>query len=98
MDDVFEAFRNCISDGKCINKPCVYENKCQITNRKDQFIEIPKHLALDVLNRLKELTKEPAEMEGEIGSHTWWYVCGECRCVVNEDDNYCRNCGRPLIR
>lgn len=54
MDDVFEAFRNCISDGKCTNMDCPYESKCRIANGKDQYLQIPKHLALDVLNELKE--------------------------------------------
>ena len=52
-DDVFEAFRCCITERKCQNKDCPYESRCKIANGgSNQYIQIPKHLALDVLNEL----------------------------------------------
>ena len=66
MNDVFEAFRNCISDGKCDNWDCPYENKCRIANGIDQNIHIPKHLALDVLNKLKENDATIADMKKKL--------------------------------
>ena len=58
MDEVLEAFRNCITDRKCENKDCPYESRCQICNGKDQYLQIPKHLALDVERTLVSLLKE----------------------------------------
>lgn len=58
MDKVLEAFRNCITDRKCENRDCPYESRCQIANGKDQYLQIPKHLAFDVARILSYLLKE----------------------------------------
>lgn len=60
-DDIFQTFRYCISDQKC--KGCPKENSCMI-NKKDQAIVIPKELALDVLNKMKELILYYENKEG----------------------------------
>lgn len=38
----------------------------------------------------------PAEIELEGGGITWWYVCGECHGAIDENDLFCRHCGRPV--
>ena len=99
MDDkVFDAFRVCIIENKCFSMDCPYENRCDIANSKDQLIQIPKHLAMDVLNRLK--VQEPIEpgREGEDMSEefsSWWYVCKACGGAIDYQDDCCRHCGRP---
>lgn len=30
----------------------------------------------------------------DIGS--WWYICGSCKKPIDIQDNYCRNCGKPI--
>ena len=55
MDELLKAFRNCITDRKCENRDCPYEERCRICNGSDQYLQIPKHLALDVERALAEL-------------------------------------------
>ena len=43
---------------------------------------------------LKE--QDPVETELEGGGSTWWYVCGECHGAIDENDNYCKHCGRRI--
>ena len=38
----------------------------------------------------------PVEIEMEGGGSTWWYVCEDCHGAVDENDLYCKHCGRPL--
>lgn len=45
---------------------------------------------------LKEL--EPVEPEMEGGGSTWWMVCGECHGQIDGNDDYCRHCGRRILR
>ena len=55
MDKVFDAFRICITEGKCTNTDCPYDNQCSEINAfGGRYVQIPKVLALDVLNKLKE--------------------------------------------
>lgn len=46
--------------------------------------------------KLKE--KEPVESELEGGGSTWWTVCGDCHGAIDEDDLYCKHCGRQVKR
>lgn len=39
---------------------------------------------------------ENVEPEFEGGGHSWWWVCGECRTMIDERDKFCRECGRRL--
>lgn len=50
----------------------------------------------DALALLKEL--EPVEPEMEGGGSSWWMVCGECHGQIDEKDDYCRHCGRRILR
>lgn len=65
-DDIFEAFRCCITDQKCNNKDCPYEGKCGIANGSGQYIQIPKHLALDVVNLIKRLQDEVDDLSFQL--------------------------------
>ena len=47
----FNAFRICITDRKCENTDCPYEYECEKVN--SGYIQIPKVLALDVMQLLK---------------------------------------------
>lgn len=48
----------------------------------------------ELLNVIEAQTPTEAELEG--GGCSWWYVCGNCHTSVNENDNYCRECGKML--
>jgi len=37
-----------------------------------------------------------AEVEGD-GKSSWWYVCSECHTGLNDQDKYCRQCGRRIL-
>ena len=50
-----------------------------------------KEDALDMLNE-----QDPVEPELEGGGSSWWYVCGECHGAIDENDLFCRHCGRPV--
>lgn len=43
---------------------------------------------------LKE--QEPVEIELEGGGSSWWYVCEECRGMIDKYDNFCKHCGRRI--
>lgn len=47
----------------------------------------------DAIALLKEQETD-AEIEG--GGRDWWYVCGECRAVIDSSDSYCSKCGRRI--
>ena len=64
MDKVLEAFRCCITDKKCMNKDCPYESRCNICNNESQYLQIPKHLALDVERLLVDLILYKEDKEG----------------------------------
>ena len=64
MDKVLEAFRCCITDQKCMNKDCPYESRCNICNNESQYLQIPKHLALDVERMLVDLILYKEDKEG----------------------------------
>ena len=65
-DDVFEALRCCVTETKCNNHDCPYENRCRIANNESQYLQIPKHLALDVIRKLKELQEEVDDLSFQI--------------------------------
>ena len=93
MDRVLEAFRNCITDPKCKN--CQRKECVELKNKK---IEIPADLALTAEALIVELMKkqQPVEIEREGDNHCWWFVCEECHGMVDDNDSYCRHCGRPF--
>ena len=104
MDEVLEAFQNCITDRKCENRDCPYESRCQIANGKDQYFQIPKHLAFDVARILSYLLKEQEPVEPDKPEEVW--LCGNCGeivgwydWVISTDDvrhKYCPKCGRRV--
>ena len=38
----------------------------------------------------------PAEIEMEGGGSYWYSVCGECHGVIDDNDLFCKHCGRPV--
>lgn len=50
----------------------------------------------DIIALLK--TQEPVKPipDTSYGARPWWFVCGNCRLSVNEDQKYCPNCGRKV--
>lgn len=52
----------------------------------------------DVCRKAAEELKRmrPVEAEIEGGGSTWWYVCEECRMVIDRNDHFCRHCGRRI--
>ena len=90
--NVFDAFRICITEGKCTNTDCPYEYQCElIRNGQLQFIQIPKVLALDVLALLKEQEAvEPIVSTAE-------QRCGHCNKVIEMDGwKACPWCGKMI--
>ena len=51
-------------------------------------------------DRLNDLLKaqEPVKPvpDTSYGARPWWFVCGNCKLSVNEDQKYCQNCGRAV--
>ena len=86
---VFDKFRNCITEPRCLD--C--EGIPSVCEEDHQSVTIPKALALDVLNELKEqeAVKPQLSMSG------MWYECPICRRHLTKNmDNYCARCGRPV--
>ena len=63
----FNAFRICITDRKCQNTDCPYEYECEKVNNGQ--IQIPKVLALDVMQLLKDQQKEIEERTNEAAAY-----------------------------
>lgn len=38
----------------------------------------------------------PAETEMEGGGSSWYITCGECHGVIDENDHFCKHCGRAV--
>ena len=53
-----------------------------------------RKLKEDALELLKEL--DPVETELEGGGYNWWHVCGDCHGAIDQNDNYCKHCGRRI--
>lgn len=64
-DDIFESFRCCITQQKCKKCPRT-KNGCNANSTMGNGITIPKLLALDVLNKLKELQNEVDELSFQL--------------------------------
>lgn len=85
-NDVFEAFRCCITDQKCMNQDCPYEEICNILHNGKAYVQIPKVLALNVLEELKCCSLESAAIainnylikrnNGNMNSEDfyWWHA------------------------
>lgn len=56
--------------------------------------EAYQNILTDALELLKEL--DPVETELEGGGYNWWHVCGDCHGAINQNDNYCKHCGRRI--
>jgi hypothetical protein len=70
------------------------------------MIEMSQRLIIDIhfgeddyqhIDRKHKKDSEVAEAELEGGGTMWWYVCGECRGMINYGDKFCRHCGKELV-
>ena len=78
-NDVFDAFRCCITDQKC--NDCPHEDICNILHNGKAYVQIPKVLALNVLEELKSLRNELDKAYDTLNEKTAkWYRCKECGC------------------
>lgn len=47
--------------------------------------------------QLKEQEPVEAKTMGGSKSHgSWWFACGACGHAIDVEDNFCRECGRPV--
>lgn len=98
-DIVFDALRICITEGKCTNTDCPYEMFCKF-NGKEQYVQIPKALALDVLNELKEQeAKTVIKIAKRFNDCDLTGYCPSCSRPLIKDwaENYCGYCGKPIL-
>lgn len=49
-----------------------------------------------VANMLKAQEPLKPVPDTSYGARPWWFVCGNCKLSVNEDQKYCPNCGRAV--
>lgn len=57
---------------------------------------MPLELAEDALALLKAQEPVKPVPDTSYGARPWWFVCGNCKLSVNEDQKYCSNCGRAV--
>lgn len=50
--------------------------------------------AIAMLERQKAV--EPMIKTAVIPGKTWWYICGACNGSIDENDAFCRHCGRRM--
>lgn len=88
---VFDKFRNCITEPRCrgcegIPGVCEYDH---------QSVKIPKALALDVLELLKEQEPvSPIRMHHTEHKQTDNYRCGKCGDDMYFEQRFCEFCGQ----
>ena len=56
--------------------------------------EAYQNILTDTIAPLKE--QDPVETELEGGGYNWWHVCGDCHGAIDQNDNYCKHCGRRI--
>ena len=105
MADVFDAFRICITEGKCTNTDCPYDGKCEAVMHGgcEQYVQIPKLLALDVLNHFVEQEQKIAALEKILlktraekttlldvfgESYRKIVLCKDCEHYIGTDENH----------
>ncbi len=81
---IFDAFRNCITDGKC--KECPWTECKKLNNKR---VDIPIDLCLAVL-RIIEL---PAEITYNFDGDL---ICSACGGDVDVKHGVCLKCGRKV--
>lgn len=69
------------------------ENQCYACSH--EFVDVVEKFGTNIIERAIELLT-PTTIELEGGGTTWWYVCGECHGAIDENDLFCRHCGRPV--
>lgn len=86
-NDTFTSFRCCITSLKC--QVCPRHGKCLMI--KDQMVEIPKTLALDVINMMAREEPKPLKLHADR-----YYRCPSCSGLVSSASNYCSVCGQKI--
>ena len=56
--------------------------------------EAYQNILTDTIALLKEQDHVETELEG--GGYNWWHVCGDCHGAIDQNDNYCKHCGRRI--
>lgn len=60
------------------------------------------HTPAQAIDRIKSLTllkeQEPVKPvpDTSYGARPWWFVCGNCKLSIDEDQKYCPNCGKAV--
>ena len=68
-------------------------------SQSDGYIEMPHEFVTDAIRALPSAQPETAKLivgKSRDGM-TLWYQCDMCNEPVDEQDNFCRGCGRRLI-
>ena len=101
---VFDKLRNCITEPRCRDCEGI-PGVCEVDH---QSVRIPKALALDVLNELKEQEAEAKWIYGEDKTGVDGWHCSECNFFepwfydFTDDIDFirfyrrCPNCGRKM--
>ena len=87
-DEIFNAFRCCITQQKC--KGCPRDKTCKIVDSQKDYVEISKVLALDLIAFIKD--KECLRRITYDGIR-----CGQCNRLLRYDSLFCDKCGRKII-
>ena len=72
----------------------IAKKETEITKLKKKAKEIENLLLSD--DRDQEHDNDLVEAELEGGGSFWWHVCGDCHGTIDENDEYCRHCGRRI--
>ena len=96
-DKVIKAFEFCLmppSREELENDICSHED-CPYYREYNggKCISAAASDALALLKAQEPVTPVP---DTSYGARPWWFVCGNCKLSVNEDQKYCPNCGRAV--
>lgn len=80
-EELIRTIEHCVGDGLC--HECRYKG----------HMACKSFLLSDILTMLKNPESAEIEIEGD-SKNTWWHVCSECRTPVDDNDKFCKNCGR----
>lgn len=91
MEKVVKGLECCLSTdlNDCTPMRCPYFGFCGGHGAPDEML----HDAFDLLK-----AQEPVRPvhDTSYGARPWWFVCGNCKLSVDEDQKYCPNCGRAV--
>ena len=70
--------------------------KCRVLDRAPEWDDHTPAQAIERIGKLKPQEPVKPVPDTSYGARPWWFVCGNCKLSINEDQKYCPNCGKKV--